>query len=104
MTQVERADYINKFLGEKCFVLMSTKGKEYSLSGIDVNNNFKRLAAELDIAPSQVLWIFLKKHLDAILNFITHPDTPLSEPIEGRIADAVNYLLILASLIKEFEH
>ncbi len=102
MTSQERATYISKFLEERCFKLMATKGKEYSLSGEDVNNNFKRLSAELGIPPQKILWIFLKKHLDAVLNYINTGKVE-SEHIDGRIADAVNYLLILSSLLAELE-
>lgn len=100
MTQEERAKYIAGFLEGHCFKLLATKGVEYTLSGLDVNNNFKRLGNELNLDPNKVLWIFLKKHLDAILNFINNGKVE-SEPIEGRIADAVNYLLILASILEE---
>ena len=81
-----------------------TKGKEYTQG--DRLDNFKRLAIELNITPKQVLWVYLKKHLDSIANFIktdaksaTMP--VLSEPIEGRIKDARVYLSLLRGLIAE---
>lgn len=79
---------------------MSTKGKEYSRNEEDVNSNFKRLSAETGINSKQVLYIYLKKHLDAITYFIKENKVE-SEIIESRIADAINYLFILASLIEE---
>jgi transcriptional regulatory protein LevR len=82
---------------------MNSKGKEYSLSQADVNNNFKRLSAELNIKSEQILWIFLKKHLDAILNYINKGKVE-SESIDSRIGDAVNYLLILSSLIQDLKN
>ncbi len=81
-----------------------TKGKEYTQG--DRLDNFKRLAVELNISPKQVLWVYLKKHLDSIANFIKmdakSASMPiLSEPIEGRIKDARVYLSLLRALIAE---
>ena len=92
--------FINTFIRNNCFSLLQTKGTEYSRGEEDVNSNFKRLSEELGIESKQVLYIYLKKHLDAISYYIKTNEVK-SEPIEGRIADAINYLLILASLISE---
>ncbi len=90
-------------------IIAQTKGKEYTQG--DRLDNFKRLAQELGITAKQVLWIYLKKHLDSILNFIKedsfskeHPlnnTISLSEPIEWRIKDARVYLSLLRGLIEE---
>lgn len=100
MTQNERAAFITKFFNENCLPLTETKGKEYSRHENDVNSNFKRLSEETAIPSKTVLYIYLKKHLDAISSYIKTGQV-LSEPIESRIADAINYLFILASLIEE---
>ena len=78
------------------------KGIEYTQQG-DRLDNFKRLSLELGITPKQVLWIYLKKHLDSILSYIkndSHSES-LSEPIESRIMDARVYLSLLRGLIEE---
>jgi hypothetical protein len=82
----------------------ATKGKEYTQG--DRLDNFKRLAIEMKISPKQVLWVYLKKHLDSIASYIAvdaKSATPpvLSEPIEGRIKDARVYLSLLRGLIEE---
>ena|SRR6266478_4266282 len=100
MTASERAEFINKFYNEHCVKLMSTKGKEYSLSGEDVNSNFKRTGNDIGLTAKQVLYIFMKKHFDAITNYIKTNKVE-SEAIEERIADLINYEFILASLIEE---
>jgi hypothetical protein len=86
--------------------LCNTKGKEYAHDA-DRFANFKRLSAELQLAPDKVLWVYLKKHLDSIVHHINTKES-LSEPIDGRIDDAVNYLLLLKGLwrdmAKEQEH
>jgi len=76
----------------------NTKGKEYTQG--DRLDNFKRLAAELGITPLQVLWIYLKKHLDSIAHYV-RTEKVLSEPIQGRIKDARVYLSLLRGLIEE---
>lgn len=90
-------------LYEEETVIAKTKGKEYTQG--DRLDNFKRLAQELGITSKQVLWIYLKKHLDSILHFIKEDsfgnNISLSEPIESRIKDARVYLSLLRGLIEE---
>lgn len=78
--------------------IRNTKAVEYTQG--DRLDNFKRLAVELGISPKQVLWVYLKKHLDSIASYIKS-DKVLSEPIEGRIMDARVYLSLLRGLIEE---
>jgi NADPH-dependent glutamate synthase beta subunit-like oxidoreductase len=52
----------------------------------------------MGLSPAQALGVYMKKHLDAIFTFIGKGRVE-SEPIEGRIHDAVNYLLLLNKLI-----
>jgi len=94
----QREKLIKDLLG-KAEELRIKKGNDYS-GMVDVNSNFKRLGERLGLSPMQILWVYLVKHLDAIETFIKDGKVK-SEPIEGRIIDAVNYLLILNSLIKE---
>ena len=90
-------------MNEEETVIAKTKGKEYTQG--DRLDNFKRLSQELGITAKQVLWIYLKKHLDSILYFIKEDSfgnhVILSEPIEGRIKDARVYLSLLRGLIDE---
>lgn len=103
MTQDERAEFIQNFFENHCKKLLATKGKEYSQSQEDVNSNFKRLGSELDIPPEKVLFVYMKKHWDAITNYIKTGKVE-SEPIEGRLADLINYAFILGSLLEEEKH
>ena len=82
--------------------LNRTKGREYA-SDVDALANFKRRADELDLSPFQVWGIFFGKHSDAIYAYLRAGKT-LSEPIEGRIDDAILYLLLLKGLILERTH
>ena len=79
--------------------LTATKGEEYS-GDADQLSNFKRQAAELGMEPEKVLMVYLSKHLDAIKSY-TRTKKEFSEPIEGRINDAILYLILLTGLISD---
>lgn len=80
--------------------MTATKGEEYSRSDSDQLDNFKRQAAELGVSPMMVLAVYMNKHLDAIKSFIKN-GREFSEPIEGRIDDAILYLILLKGLISD---
>jgi hypothetical protein len=79
--------------------LRTTKGVEYA-NNKDCNHNFKIIGEKLGIDPKIVLWIYASKHFQSIESYLKTGAT-LTEPIEGRIADAINYLFILNSMIEE---
>lgn len=91
---------LNPTLSAVC-TLSATKGKEYTQDGERLKN-FKDLASDLGISPESVCFIFLKKHIDAIKSFVKFKEV-YSEPIEGRIDDAILYLILLKALISENE-
>lgn len=102
----------NSFLDvvEKTFVeirrLTATKGVEYSRSD-DQLANFKRTGEDTSLHPVKVWQVFFNKHLDAIKHFTNRAGTigsmyyGTSEPIEGRIDDAILYLILLKALIHD---
>ena len=77
----------------------ATKGKEYSNSESRFAN-FDRIAEELGFTNIQVAWVYTKKHLDGIASFC-RTQKEFSEPIEGRIVDAIVYLTLIAGMIEE---
>lgn len=88
-------------------LLTSTKGEEYSRSD-DQLGNFKRSAMEAGIAPEQVWLVFYNKHADAIKHYVRKLGIfdakelmKPSEPIEGRIDDAILYLILLKGLLRD---
>jgi hypothetical protein len=97
-----KARFINllKSQLEDLIKLTQTKGEEYARSD-DQLANFKRQAAELGMAKEKVLGIFLNKHLDSIKGYIADTEKPMSEPIEGRIDDAILYLVLLKAMVVE---
>lgn len=85
--------------------LSLTKGEEYVGKEIDGNEhaNFDRQALEWEVQPEKVLMIFYTKHIDAIKTWVrelgARDRRKLSEPIEGRIDDAILYLLLLKGMV-----
>lgn len=80
--------------------LNETKGREYATE-TDALANFKNRAQQMGITPGQVWGIFYGKHADAVFSYIRRGGEVLSEPIEGRIDDAILYLVLLKALILE---
>lgn len=99
MTHPEFQDFQETLL-DKVVSICQTKGIEYVNSEADRLANFKRLSAALGISPLVVAWIYLTKHLDAIASFV-RTGKVYSEPLEGRIIDAIAYLTLIAALTAE---
>jgi len=95
----EEFDGFQNVLLCKVINMGTTKGKEYSNSESRFAN-FDRAAAELGLTNIQVAWVYVKKHLDGIASFC-RTGKELSEPIEGRIVDAIVYLTLIAGMIEE---
>jgi hypothetical protein len=80
--------------------IRESKGKDYSRGEADTLSNFKRHAAALGLTPEQVWAVYASKHWDAVVSFCKHGQVE-SEPIDGRIDDALTYLLLLKGLIAD---
>lgn len=87
---------------ETCNTLLNIKGADYAGPGDGSDKarlaNFYRNAERLGLTPFQVLGVYANKHLDAIHSFIA-TGVVQSEPIESRIVDSINYLLLLYKLV-----
>lgn len=84
--------------------LLVSKGEEYAGS-TDRLANFKRGAALTGTTPMQCCFIYMSKHYDALSTYIKKDaagfEHKLSEPIEGRIDDLINYCFLMKGLIQE---
>lgn len=83
--------------------LLTSKGIEYS-GEENRFKNFDELSEELGTEPEFIAWVYFRKHIDSIKNYIKNINnegytSKLSEPIEGRINDARNYLALLGGMI-----
>lgn len=85
---------------DKCQKLTKKKGEDYTKGNIDVLSNFKE-GDFLGLNPYQTLGVYMKKHIDAIYNYIKTAGEHESEPIDTRIQDAINYLIFLKALIED---
>ena len=89
---------------EHLWALTESKGAEYAHDA-DQLANFKRLSGQLRLQPTTVLLVYMQKHLDAIAEYVSAIQDErmpvLSEPIDGRIDDAILYLILLKALIAD---
>ena len=97
----ELFDKITQALNEKRRAIVLAKRPEYTEGNEDVLNNFKVVAKELGVSPKQVWYVYFRKHVSSIGQYCADPKRQMSEPIEGRICDAMNYLELLNALDKE---
>jgi hypothetical protein len=88
----------------KCEEIARAKGADYTVGSQDALANFKGVGLDMDIPPQVACWIFMNKHYKAITNYVKSRGKSQSEPIDGRIDDLINYLVLLKGLIKEEEH
>ena len=84
--------------------LLISKGQEYAGTK-DRLANFKRGAELTGTTPLQCCFIYMSKHYDSLSTFIKKDaagfDQHLSEPIEGRLDDLINYCFLMKGLIQE---
>lgn len=80
--------------------IVQSKRPEYTEGNDDVLHNFKVVAAELGITPIQVWYVYFRKHIASIGQHCKG-GVAMSESIENRIADAMNYLDLLNALNNE---
>ena len=84
--------------------LLIAKGEEYAGTS-DRLANFKRGSALTGATPLQVAFVYASKHYDSLSTYIRKDaqgfKQTLSEPIEGRLDDLINYCLLIKALIVE---
>lgn len=100
MTTLEFDDLRKDLTAEREAIILS-KRPEYTEGNSDVLNNFKVVAKEIGCSPLQVWYVYFRKHVASISQYAQKPDRQLSEPIRGRICDAMNYLELLDALIQD---
>ncbi len=81
--------------------IMVGKGREYTIGSKDKLQNFKDVARQTGLEPIKVWSVYFLKHIASIQNYVKDGVEASTEPIEGRIMDARNYLALLAGIIKE---
>ena len=97
LTVLERNEKV-KTLFNECLVVLESKGNDYTKKS--ANDNFDIVGEFVGISKYGVWATYFYKHLSAIMSFIKNGKLE-SEPIKGRILDAINYLGILYTMIDE---
>lgn len=94
---------MQKYMNLKLKEILQTRDdgqKEYAHSSDNVFANFERTGVLLDISPDKTLMIFLLKHIDGIAAHIKGHRSQ-REDVQGRITDAIVYLLLLGGMIAD---
>jgi hypothetical protein len=81
-----------------CADIRNKKGRDYTLGSRDPLHNFDAAAAFLSLTPEQVLSVYLYKHMAAVFSYVKGKTE--SEPIAQRIADVINYMLLLHKMVR----
>lgn len=85
---------------ERCVQILTTKGHDYTSGSRndDRLKNFREIAEKFGVKPELVIGIYMYKHWTAIDLYIKEGKVE-SEPIGSRIADMINYLLLLWCMV-----
>lgn len=84
---------------KSCAKILEVKGEDYTIGTGDRLHNFKTVGEFTGMTPEQTLGVYFYKHVSAIFSYIKKGGKSESEPIEGRIADCVNYLLLFQKMV-----
>lgn len=98
---VETGDFDFDELLNKCVTILDVKGKDYTIGSDDRLHNFKTVAEFVGVTPAQVLAVYMYKHMAAVFSHIKNGGAFESEPIDGRLADVINYCLLYWKMVKE---
>jgi len=103
MTSKQYSNLRDKFLKET-LALSDAKRIEYTEGNQDHNvlYNFENIAKSINLKPLQVLSVYLHKHLSSLMNYFKD-GKEYSEPIEGRISDIINYLLLMVAMLHKYK-
>tara|TARA_R110002051_G_scaffold303115_1_gene371766 strand:- start:4347 stop:4724 length:378 start_codon:yes stop_codon:yes gene_type:complete len=79
----------------------NAKRPGYTQANGDVLANFRKAAELSGTTPMQAWGVYFYKHVAAIMSYAKDPTIPQAEDIEGRFADAMNYLKLGFYILKE---
>lgn len=81
--------------------IRAAKSPGYNGERIDCLGQFKEIAAAAGISPMQAWAILFLKHVTAIMSFAKNPAIPQAETLDGRFADAYNYIELGYGLMRD---
>ena len=101
--------YLNGDSYEKCVqelellarTIEDAKRPGYTQANGDVLANFRKAAELSGTTPMQAWSVYFYKYVAAIMSYAKDPKIPQAESIDGRFADAMNYLKLGFYILKE---
>ena len=96
---------LNKIIQSQITQILQTRDdgqKEYARDVDNVFANFQRVGKYIGISQERVLMVYLLKHIDGIMAYINGHKSQ-REGVEGRITDAIVYLLLLRGMVENNE-
>ena len=87
---------------EKVKNIMSSKGNQYNENPTDRFDQFKKASTLTKISPVRTLYGMWVKHIISLSDMISSEKQYPRELWEEKIIDNINYLLLLAGAIEEF--
>lgn len=101
MTLQERNGKCAEFFG-RCMGILDRKGADYEVAG-DAMKEITQLAEQLSITPEQVLWVYMYKHLSALLNYLQRGALQ-TESARERLRDIANYCALMSLFVESAEN
>ncbi len=85
-----------------CIELIRVKNSDYTQGkgSRDRIAHFREAAKDLDLPMMKIWQVFVRKHWATIQKFANGGKLE-SEPIDGRINDVINYMVLLAAIIED---
>ena len=98
MTAEKFNDIINKQI-DHCKSILCSKAEEYATA--DRLHNFKVAGALQGVSPVQALMGMMSKHTVSVADMCMSGKLYPQELWDEKITDSINYLLLLAALVRE---
>ena len=102
---IKETEFNNTMLDllEKVKNIMLSKGNQYNENPSDRFDQFKKASTLTKISPVRTLYGMWVKHIISLSDMISSEKQYPRELWEEKIIDNINYLLLLAGAIKEFD-
>ena len=102
MQKISRSEFVRHCADffNSCLEIQKTKGDDYTIAS-DIFESTKDLSKRVGIREGRLLAIFLQKHLDAIFTRVRTGEELMSETLDERIADSINFLLLIREWYKD---
>ena len=81
---------------DRAIKVLDEKGQDYQEDGKAFGDIF-RIASEMDLPPSKVLYVHASKHLQAIRRYVKDGQL-VGESCQSRLHDAANYMAMISMI------